>query len=312
LIVHKSHNYDCQTKQDRKLPLHRLLEVRSKHRETLTFHILELKTRKSNQNMSDIENLELNLVSTIQKLAAARIQRKKAEDAFVRDISYWNDRQDALRRRLTNRQCGTHIFLDSFSRINIPGTVLFKQAKLCSYLYNIELNKFHTKLLTWQCRDTIRYFHQQMNYILEGSAIIQIEILNKVAELKCEMTQLASAPPLPIPVPPRPITASFQKDSFRCVVSEFESSLQEEKYESVELDDEKDALVLAQHRLWDSADLEMCLPRKLPGRKQQRLLLPVPEKATANWPKDYTISPPIVPAENQYQHTVKRLSNPAA
>jgi hypothetical protein len=260
--------------------------------------------------MSDIEKLELNLVSTIQKLAATRIQRKQEQDAFIRSVSYWTDRQDSLRKRLTNRQCGTHIFLDSFSRANIPGTVLFKQAKLCSYLYNIELNKFHTKLLTWQCRDTIQYFHQQMNILYEGSAMIQIEILNKIAETKCKMSQLASAPPRPITVP-RLITPSFQRDSFRCVIiSEFESSLQEEKYDTVELIEKKDTLSLAKHRLLDTADLEICSPRKGKGREQT--LLPVPETTTISWTKDYESSQPTISPKSRNHHPAKRLLNPAA
>jgi hypothetical protein len=269
--------------------------------------------------MSTIESLELSLVSTIQKLAATRIERKKAEDAFMRDVGYWNDRQDALRKRLTNRQCGTHIFLDSFSRVNIPGTVLFKQAKLCSYLYNIELNKFHTKLLTWQCRDTIQYFHQQMNTLHESSAVMQMNILNQVAEIKCQMIQLASIPPqtMSMPSPPKAITSQFQKgNSYRCVISEFESSFPEDETKEssdVELDEEQqDPLVLAKNRLWESSDLEICLPRKIPVGRMQRLLLPVPEKATVNWSKDYTISPPVMPPDMKEQRPVKRLSNPAA
>ena len=208
-----------------------------------------------------MRTVEQRSIATIRMdLADVRSKRQEANEAFQCQTRQWMERQDELQERLTNRQCGTHIFLHAFEdhSSNTPSSVIFKQAKLCSYEYNVDINKFQTNLVTLQSKDITKHFHKQMNHLKEESTVTQIEVLNDISRVHAEIASLKQAlvlattlaTPTRVDDDPKILLDNKQRSCHHSVLSEFKSALEAERAPKKQFS----ILMQAQSILWNVSD----------------------------------------------------------
>jgi hypothetical protein len=139
-----------------------------------------------------MEQVEQRVDALRKELAAIRSQRAMATEIYHQNTREWRARQQNLSERLRSRDAGgTLIYLMFFDKNkSLPSSIVMRQAKLCSYLHNIEVNKFQMKLLTWQSMDITDYFNRQMSRMKEESGVSQITTLNEIAEVQLSISNL--------------------------------------------------------------------------------------------------------------------------
>lgn len=140
-----------------------------------------------------MEHVEQRTDAARKELAVIRSQRAVATEVYHHNARQWKERQQELKERLNSRACGTLIYLPFFDKKSLPSSIVMRQAMLCSYLHNIEVNKFQMKLLTWQSMDITDHFHRQMSCMKEESAVSQIATLNGITEVQLSISKLEDA-----------------------------------------------------------------------------------------------------------------------
>jgi hypothetical protein len=190
-----------------------------------------------------MEMIDYQILALQNELEAIRMNRKEADYSFQLEAQQWVDKQEELQSKLANRQCCTFKYLHAFDADSTPSSVVFKQAKLCSYLHNIEANKLQMKLMASYVCEATSHLHKLKYRLDEESSETQIRMLNGIARAQLEMSRIREA--MATAARLMAVSAPAEKDknekrfSFRSVISELQSTIYSAGESDNELQGEK-------------------------------------------------------------------------
>lgn len=144
------------------------------------------------QSLKDVKAINNQIKEISERLEFVRNQRLEASQEIQQTEEKLIEKQHRLQDRLSNRRCDTFIYLNSVSPQDdsIPSSIVFKMAKMCSYLHNIEVNKVQMKLFKRQGEESIKYNKQIRNHLIEESSNLQIDLVKQIIETKTQIADL--------------------------------------------------------------------------------------------------------------------------